>query len=65
MLETLSEETQSKAAEHLREWLADMEDETVWDGQFADRPERLYAAARQVRQQIAEGKAQPLDFDRR
>jgi DNA repair ATPase RecN len=64
MLETLPEETQSQAVEHLREWLADLEDEAAWDESFARTRTKLSEATQQVRKQIAEGKAEPMDFSR-
>ena len=63
MLEALPEPMQDQVAEHLREYLADMQDELVWDFQFKRTQPQLIAAARRARQQIAEGKAQPLNYD--
>lgn len=64
MMETLPEETQSQVVEHLREWLLDMEDESMWDESFARTQKKLYEAAQDVREQVADGKAEPLDFNR-
>jgi len=64
MLEALPEQTQARAAEHLREWLADLDDDATWDQSFAKPSQKLYQAAREARRQIAEGKAKPLDFDK-
>jgi hypothetical protein len=64
MMETLPEETQSQIVEHLREWLMDMEDEAAWDESFAGTQNELYAAAQDARKQVAEGKAEPTDFNR-
>jgi len=64
MLETLPEETQVQVVEHLREWLAELEEEAAWDKSFAKSQKQLYETAQEVRKQIAEGKAEPMDFDR-
>ena len=63
MLESLPEPMQDQAVEHLREYLAEMQDELVWSAQFKRTQPQLMAAARRARQQIAEGLAQPLDYD--
>ena len=64
MMESLPEETQSREAEHLREWLMDLEDESAWDESFARTQKGLYRAAQEARKQVAEGKAKPMDFKR-
>ncbi len=64
MMETLPEETQSQVVKHLREWLLELEDESTWDESFARTHKGLYKAAQDSRKQIAEGKAEPMDFDR-
>jgi len=64
MMETLPEETQSQVVEHLREWLLDMEDEAAWDESFANTQKGLYEAAQDARKQVADGKAEPMDFSR-
>ena len=63
MLESLPEPMQDQVVEHLREYLADMQDELVWSAQFKRTQPQLIAAARRARQQIVEGLAQPLDYD--
>ena len=57
MLESLAEPMQDQVVEHLREYLADMQDELVWSAQFKRTQPQLIAAARRARQQIAEGLA--------
>lgn len=63
MLESLPEPMQDQVVEHLREYLAEMQDELVWSAQFKRSQPQLIAAARRAKQQIAEGLAQPLDYD--
>jgi len=65
MIEQLPESDQERVAEHLREYLADLEDEQKWDETFAKSQEKLIYAAREVRKQITEGKSEPMDFDKR
>jgi hypothetical protein len=64
MMETLPEETQSQVVEHLCEWLLDMEAESMWDESFARTQKKLYKAAQDVRKQVADGKAEPMDLSR-
>jgi translation initiation factor 2B subunit (eIF-2B alpha/beta/delta family) len=63
MLEALPEKAQNQVVEHMREYIATLRDEQQWDAQFQYTQTQLLKAARQARQQIAEGKAQPLDID--
>ena len=63
MLEALPETAQNQVIEHMREYIATLRDEQQWDAQFQYTQPRLSKAAQQARQQIAEGKAQPLDIE--
>lgn len=64
MMENLPDSAQSHVVDHLREYLADLEDETLWDKQFARSEPQLIAAAKKARQEIEAGKAQPMDYER-
>ncbi|MYC76934.1 hypothetical protein F4X10_14310 [Candidatus Poribacteria bacterium] len=64
MMETLPEALQNQIVEHLREYIAELEDELRWEVSFNRTQEQLVAAARQAKQEIAEGKAEPMDLDR-
>ena len=64
MVESLPDAWQEKAVEQLRELIADLEEEEKWDASFARTQDGLAAAARKARQEIAEGKAEPMDFGR-
>jgi len=64
MIEQLPESDQDRVAEHLREYLAELEDEEKWDESFAQSQDKLIYAAREARKQIAQGKSQPMDFDK-
>ena len=61
MMETLPEPAQGRVIEHLREYIATLRDELKWDEAFQATQPQLIAAARRARQEIAEGKAQPMD----
>lgn len=64
MMETLPEALQNQIVEHLREYIAELEDELRWEVSFNKTQEQLVAAARQAKQEIADGKAEPMDLDR-
>ena len=64
MIEDLPEERQNQLADHLREYLADWEDEELWDETFAKTQDQLARVTREAARQIAEGKSEPMDFDR-
>ena len=62
MMETLPEPTQDQVVEHLREYLVMIQDERKWDAQFEQTQAQLAVVARQARQAIREGQAEPLDY---
>ncbi|MGH8565259.1 MAG: hypothetical protein ACREXW_14700 [Gammaproteobacteria bacterium] len=62
MLESLPEYAQNQAVDHLRDYLADMQDELQWDDLFKSTQSNLVAKARQAKQQIAEGQSRPLNY---
>lgn len=64
MMERLPLGTQDHLVEHMRAYLAELEDEALWDEQFTESQAQLEAAARGARQQIEAGKAESLDSDR-
>lgn len=64
MMESLSEPVQDQVAEHLRDHIADLQDEMQWDVAFENTQQQLITAARKAKQEIAEGKAEPMDYDR-
>lgn len=64
MLETLPEPTQDQAVEHLREFVAEMQDEAQWDTLFKKTENQLIAAAQRARAEIAAGKSQPMDYNK-
>jgi hypothetical protein len=63
MIESLPETQQNQVVEHLREYIADLEDEDTWDKAFAKTQENLAYKTRQAEKQIAEGKSEPMSFN--
>ncbi len=63
MLESLPVELQDRVAQHLREYLADLQDDLKWEASFQRTQTKLVAVARQAKQAIAEGKANPMDYE--
>jgi len=64
MLETLPASIRERAVEHLREYIEDLKDEAHWDAQFDKTSGKLSEMANKARQEIAEGKAAPMDFEK-
>ena len=63
MLESLPIDIQDRVAEHLREYISDLQDEARWEESFQRTQESLVAAARRARQEIAEGQAKAMDYE--
>ena len=64
MLESLPDAAQDRVVEHLREYIENLRDELKWDQAFQKSQSKLIEAARTVRQEIAAGKAQAMDFEK-
>jgi hypothetical protein len=64
MMETLPVSVQEQAVEHLRDYLAELQDENQWDALYDKTQHQLVETAKRARQEIAEGKAKPMDFKR-
>lgn len=64
MMETLPEPMQDRMVDILREYLEEIQDDMLWDELFSRTQNQLIAAAKRARQQIAEGLAKPMDFER-
>lgn len=64
MMETLPEVLQIQVVEHLREYLADLQDEWQWDNSFQQTQSSLGTAARQAKQERAAGLATPMDYEK-
>ena len=64
MVEELPEPLQNQVADHLREYIADLEDEEKWDEAFTRTQEKLAYVTREASKKIEEGKSEPMDFDK-
>lgn len=64
MIDSLPEEVQEQVLDHMREYIEDIRDEARWRKSFSRTGNRLAAAARQARKEIAGGKAAALDLKR-
>ncbi|MDZ7952921.1 MULTISPECIES: hypothetical protein [unclassified Nostoc] len=63
MMESLPVEVQDRIAEHLREYIDDLQDEIRWNESFQRTQSKLIAAAKQAKQEIAEGQATAMNYD--
>jgi hypothetical protein len=63
MVESLPDELQEKGVEHIRDYIADLEDEKRWDTSFQRTQDNLVAAARKAKQEIAAGQSVPMDYE--
>ncbi|NET86242.1 MAG: hypothetical protein F6J94_31535 [Moorea sp. SIO1F2] len=63
IIESLPEAQQERVIEHLREYIADIEDELQWDESFRKTQTKLVEVARLAKQQIAQGQGQAMDYD--
>ncbi len=62
IMETLPEAAQNQIVEHLRDYVAEMQDEILWDISFKKSQNELVAAARRAKQEIAAGHAESMDY---
>ncbi|MBD1943092.1 hypothetical protein H6F50_12085 [Coleofasciculus sp. FACHB-712] len=63
MMESLPVDVQEQVAEHLREYIYDLQDENRWNESFQRTEQKLVAAAKRAKQEIAEGQATVMDYD--
>ena len=63
IMESLPETLQDKVVEHLREYLEDLRDEEQWNLSCENTQQSRIIAAQRAKQEISEGKTQPLDID--
>jgi DNA-binding transcriptional regulator GbsR (MarR family) len=64
MMESLPEDVQNQIAQHLHEYVQDLQDEIKWDNSFQKTQNKLVAAAQKAKQEIARGLSQPMDYDK-
>ncbi|PJC73103.1 MAG: hypothetical protein CO013_07615 [Syntrophobacterales bacterium CG_4_8_14_3_um_filter_58_8] len=63
MIESLPEPVQERALEHMQQYIEDIRDELKWNESFGNSRNALIAAARQAREEIARGKAAPMNVE--
>lgn len=63
IMEYLPENLQNRVVEHLQEYIEDLKDEDQWNLSFQNTQQSLIMDAQRAKQEISEGKAQPLDIE--
>lgn len=63
MMETLPEIAQNQVVEHLRNYIANLQDDLQWDILFQKSQKQLIESARHARKEIAKGNAEPMDYN--
>lgn len=63
-LDSLSEEMRERIAEYLSEHFEEIQDEVRWEEQFKKSSDKLSEIARRARTAIAEGKAEPMNYEK-
>jgi len=63
MVESLPDAVQIQVIEHLREYIADLQDEQRWDAAFNRTQSALITAARKAKQQRDAGQATTMDYN--
>ncbi|MEK6791644.1 MAG: hypothetical protein AABY45_08095 [Deltaproteobacteria bacterium] len=64
MLESVPDQLQEDVVEHMRDYIEDIRDEAKWKDSFSRTKDKIITAARQARQEIADGKGSPLDIEK-
>jgi len=62
MMESVPESVQNRIAEHLYNYLRDLQDETEWDLLVSQTQPKLIEAARRAKEEIRGGQAKPMDY---
>jgi len=64
MVESLPEALQERVVNELRSVIVEANDEAEWDMQFECKQEGLMSVARKAKQEIAQGVAEPMDYEK-
>jgi phage-related minor tail protein len=64
MVESLPDELQEQVVEHVRGYLAELEEEKQWDTSFKRTQDNLVTAARKAKAEIAAGLSSPFTHGR-
>jgi hypothetical protein len=62
MVESLPDELQEQVAEHVRAYIAELEEENRWNTSFTRSQDNLIAAAQKAKAEIAAGLSTPMDY---
>jgi hypothetical protein len=65
MVQSLPESLQVIVLEEIKEIVAEKIDEAEWNMQFEQKQDQLITAAKKVREQIAAGKVEEMDYEKR
>jgi hypothetical protein len=63
MVESLPDELQAQVVEHVRAYLAELDDEKRWDTSFKRTQNNLVTAARKAKEEIAIGLSTSMDYE--
>ena len=63
MMESLPVDVQDRVAEHLRDYIDELQDEIRWNESFQRTQQNLIAVAKRANHEIAEGQATVMDYD--
>jgi phosphoglycerate-specific signal transduction histidine kinase len=63
MVESLPDELQEQVVEHVRAYLAELEEEKRWETSLKRTENNLVAAARKAKAEIAAGLSSPMDYE--
>jgi hypothetical protein len=63
MIENLPEIAQNQVVEHMRNYIANLQDELQWDTLFQKTQNQIISAAKRGRQEIAKGNTEPMDYN--
>ena len=61
MVESLPSDAQEGLADHIRDYIAELNDEMRWDDSFKRTKTSLVSAARRAKQEIAEDRSMSMD----
>jgi hypothetical protein len=62
MVESLPSDAQERLADHIRDYIAELDDEMRWNDSFKRTKTSLVAAARRAKQEITDGRSVPMDY---
>ncbi|MDX2230086.1 MAG: hypothetical protein NW220_10635 [Leptolyngbyaceae cyanobacterium bins.349] len=63
MVESLPDELQEQVVEHVRAYIAEIEEEKRWDESFKRTKNNLVVAARKAKEEIAAGLSVPMNYE--